>query len=109
MLKFFSTWIDQIFCAAGDFFKNAKKDVFFLHFLKNVDEKIAFFRRALPPSKLVYIGAFKQILGSVGQKWFLKKYQRGDPLGWQGVESLREGASAPPLNPLLYLHLVSSI
>ena len=29
---------------------------------------------------------------------FLKKYQRGDPLGRQGVESLR-GASAPPLNP----------
>ena len=43
------------------------------------------------PSKLVYIGAkgaFRKILESVGQKW-IKKYQRRDPLGRQGVETLR--------------------
>ena len=31
---------------------------------------------------------------------FLKKYQRGDPLGRQGFESLRGGVR-PPLNPPL--------
>ena len=52
----------------ANFKKTAKKDVF-RHFLENFDQKIAFFRRALPPQ--VYIGAkgaFRQILWSVGQK-----------------------------------------
>ena len=43
-------------------------------------------------SKLVYIGAqgaFRKNLGSVGQKWISEKVPKGDPLGRQGVESLR--------------------
>ena len=49
---------------------------------------------ARSPSKLVYIGAqgaFRKNLGSVGKNGFIKKYQRGEPLGRQGVESLRGG------------------
>ena len=49
------------------------------------------------PQKIVNIGAkgaLRKIFGSVGQNGFIKKYQRGDPLGRQGVESLK-GASAP--------------
>ena len=50
--------------------KTVKKAVFG-HFLKNFDKKSRFFG-ARSPSKLVYIGAegaFRKILGSVGQKW----------------------------------------
>ena len=78
--------------------KTVKKGVF-RHFLKNFDKKIAFIFGARSPSKLVYIGAkgaFRKILGSIGQNGFLKKYQRGDPLGRQGVESLRGGRPPPP-------------
>ena len=63
----------QIFCAAGNFFG------------------------ARSPSKLVYI------YGQSAKNGFLKKYQRGDPLGRQGVESLKGGR--PPLNPPL-AHLI---
>ena len=57
---------------------------------------------ARSPSKLVYIGAkgaFRKILGSVGQKWISEKVSKGDPLGRQGVESLRGGGgrgASPP-------------
>ena len=55
---------------------------------------------ARSPSKIAYIGAkgsFRKILGSVGQKWISEKVSKGgDPLGRQGVKSLRGGASAPP-------------
>ena len=59
---------------------------------------------ARSPSKIAYIGAkgaFRKILGSVGQKWISEKYQRGDPLGRQGVKSLRGGGSVriPPRPP----------
>ena len=39
---------------------------------------------------LVY-GAFRKILGSVRQKWKSQNSSKGDPLGRQGVESLRGG------------------
>ena len=63
----------QIFCTAGKFLKKKKqvKNAVFGHFLENVDKKNAFFFGARSPSKLVYIGsegAFRKILGSVGQK-----------------------------------------
>ena len=81
--------------------KTVKKAVFG-RFLKKLDKKIAFFFGARSPSKLVYIGAegaLRKILGSVGQKWISKLYQRGDPLGRQGVESLRGGGGRPPPPP----------
>ena len=67
-----------------------------------------FFWRALP-LKVVYIGAqgaFRKNLGWVGQKWISEKVSKGEPLGRQGVESLRGGASAPPpLNPPLVVSI----
>ena len=39
----------QNFCAAGKILKNNPKKGIFRHFLENFDQKIAFFRRALPP------------------------------------------------------------
>ena len=52
---------------------------------------------ARSPSKLV--GAFRKILGSVGQKWISEKVSKGDPLGRKGVESLREKDVRPPPPP----------
>ena len=65
--------------------------LFWLNFLT------AFFG-ARSPSKLVYIGAkgaFRKILGSVGQKWISKKVSKG-------VESLRGGGR--PISPPLPLN-----
>ena len=45
------------------------------------------FFRARSPSKLVYIGAegaFRKILGSVGQKWISEKISKGGPFGSAG-------------------------
>ena len=61
----------QIFSAAGNFLKKQVKKAVFGHFLENFDKKNAFFG-ARSPSNLVYIGAkgaFRKILGSVGQNW----------------------------------------
>ena len=61
-------------------FEKIVKKVVFGHFLKNFDKKIAFFFGAGSPSKLVYIGAegaFRKILGSVGQKWISEKVSKG--------------------------------
>ena len=47
-----------------------------------------------PPSNSVYIGnkrAFRKIVGTSAKSGYLKIVQRGDPLGRQGVESLRRG------------------
>ena len=38
-----------IFCAAGKILKKQAKNGVFRHFLEIIDQKIAFFRRALPP------------------------------------------------------------
>ena len=62
----------KIFCAAGKILKKQVKKGVFSHFLENFDQKIAFFLARAPPSNLVYIGAegaFRKLLGSVGQKW----------------------------------------
>ena len=39
--------------------------------------------------------------GQSAKSGYLKIVKRGDPLGRQGVESLRGGGRLPPLNPLL--------
>ena len=93
----------KIFCSAGKFLKKQSKRPFLGTFWKILTKNCVFFG-ARSPSKLVYIraeGAFRKILGSVGQNGFLKKYQRGDPLGWQGVESPRrvEASDSPPPPP----------
>ena len=94
------------------FKKKQSKKPFFWHFLKNVDKKIAFFFGARSPSKLVYIGAqgaFRKIVGSVGQKWISEKVSVGGPFG-SSRGRIPEGgggggwASPPPLNPPLNLH-----
>ena len=79
--------------------KQSKKAVFG-HFLKNVDKKIAFFG-ARSTSKLVYIGAkgaFRKILGSVGQKGISEKVSKGGPFGSAGGR-IPEGGRPPPRPP----------
>ena len=74
----------------------------FLALLENVDKKIPFFWRALPLTKLVYIGAkgaFRKILGPVDQKSISEKVPKGGPFGSAGVESLKTEASAPAPPP----------
>ena len=41
---------------------------------------------ARSPSKLVYSGAFRKILGSVSQKWISQKVAKGGPFGSAGVQ-----------------------
>ena len=83
------------------FWKSCPEKAFLGTFWKILTKNRVFSVRD-PPSKLVYIGAegaFKKIKGRPAKNWFLKKYQREDPLGRQWVESLRGGR--PPLNPPL--------
>ena len=61
------------------------------------DQKIAFFSAFAHPSKLVSIGAYRKILGSITKIEYLKIVQRGDPLGRQVIEFPRGGR----LNPLV--------
>ena len=62
---------------------------------------------ARSPSKIAYIGAkgaFRKILGSVGQKWISEKVSKGGPFGSAGGQ-IPEGEGVrpppPPLNPPL--------
>ena len=69
----------------ANFRKNSQKSRLWELFEK-FWQKIAFFWRALP-SKLVYIGAkgaFRKILGSVGQKWISEKVSKRGPFGSAG-------------------------
>ena len=68
------------------FEKTVKKAVFG-HFLKNFDKKMRFFFGARSPSQIASIGAegaFRKILGSVGQKWISEKVSKGGPFGSAG-------------------------
>ena len=72
-----------------------------MHFLKTFTKKSRFFG-ARSPSKLAFFGAkapLEKLRGSVSQNGYLKIVQKGDPLGRQGVKSLR--SPPPPHNPLL--------
>ena len=56
---------------------------------------------ARSPSKIAFIGAegaFRKILGSVGQKWISEKVSKGGPFGSAGgqIPEGGGGASAPP-------------
>ena len=79
--------------------KTGRKSSFWL-FLENFDKKSRFLARALPLS--LYILAPKAPLEKFkahsAKKGFPKKYQKGDPLGGQGVEFLKRGclSSRPP-------------
>ena len=75
--------------------------------------KKSLFSVRAPPSKLVYFGTqgtFRKILGLVDQKWISQNSSKGDPLGRQGVKSLREDTSAPsaPLNALVTMVIFDS-
>ena len=63
------------------------------------------------PSKIAYIGAegaFRKILGSVGQKWISEKVSKGGPFGSAGGQipegggGVRPPPPPPPLNPPLH-------
>ena len=92
----------QKFLRRRQIFEKTVKKAVFGHFLKNFDKKIAFFFGARSPSKLVYIGAkgaFRKILGSVGQKWISEKVSKGGPFGSAGGRIPEKGASAPSPPP----------
>ena len=83
------------------FEKKTIKKAFFGHFLKKFYKKIAFFWRVRSPSELVYIGAvgaFRKILGSVGQKWISEKVSKGGPFGSAGGR-IPEGGGASKIRP----------
>ena len=57
-------------------------------------KKLRFFLARARPLKLLHIGAevaLRKILGYVTLNGYVKIVQKGDPLGRQGVESLRGG------------------
>ena len=82
-----------IFLRCRQFFqRNRPKRAFLSIFLENLDQKIAFFRRALP-LKIVKIGtecAFRKNFRSVNQKWISQNSTKGtlwvgrcsNPWGW---------------------------
>ena len=66
--------------------KNSQKSRFWALFKTFWQKKLRFFG-ARSPSTLVFIGAkgaFRKILGSVGQKWISEKVSKGGPLGSAG-------------------------
>ena len=70
-------------------------------FSKNFPGGFSRFFGAGSPSKLVYIGAkgaFRKILGSVGQKWISEKVSKGGPFGSAGGR-IPEGRGVRPPPP----------
>ena len=69
-------------------------------FLKILNKKIAFFRRALPLKISIYWckGAFRNILGSVTKNGYLKIIQRGKNLApeFNAGADLGGGDATPP-------------
>ena len=56
---------------------------------------------ARSPSKIAFIGAegaFRKVLGSVGQKWISEKVSKGGPFGSAGGQ-IPEGGRPPPPPP----------
>ena len=90
----------------ANFWKKKVKKPFLGTFWKILTKKNRVFFGARSPSKLVYIGAkgaFRKILGSVGQQWISEKVSKGGPFGSAGGRIPEGEASAPlpPLNPPL--------
>ena len=102
----FYPYFGQIFCAAGKILKRQAKKGVFGHFLENSDQKIAFFRRALPLTKLVYIdarGAFTNFLGSITKNGYLKIVHRGSLWVGRGSNPWGGGGVAGRLAPFDFL------
>ena len=72
--------------------------------------KKLFFFGARFTSKLVYIGAqgaFRKILGSVGQKWVFEKLSKGGPFGSSGGRNPEGGGGwrrTPPKSDPGFVH-----
>ena len=65
---------------------------------------------ARSPSKIAYIGAkgaFRKILGSVGQKWISEKVSKGGPFGSAGGQIPEGGGGRPPLI-VLFLRVIKT-
>ena len=91
----------------ANFWKNSQKSRFWA-LLEKIWQKNRVFFGARSPSKLVYIGAkgaFRKILGSVGQKWISEKASKGGPFVSAGGRIPKGGRPhpppPPPLNPPL--------
>ena len=83
---------------AGENLKKQSKKVVLGTFLKILTKKLRFSARA-PPSIIEYIGAkgaFRKILGSVGQKWIFLKVPKGEPFGSAGGRIPKGGRPPPP-------------
>ena len=84
-------------CRRRIFEKTVKKAVF-EHFEKCWQKNRVFFG-ARSPSKLIYVGALRKILGSVGQKWISEKVSKGGSFG-SAESRIPEGGSVRPPPPL---------
>ena len=104
--KIFENFVDQIDFSSSpkalkrrcfrQIFEKSQKKPFLGIFWKILTKKLHFFWRALPPSKLVYIGAkgaFRKILGSV-EKWISLKFPKGTL--WVGRGSNPFGSTVRP-------------
>ena len=68
--------------------------------MESFDQKISVFSARAPPSKVVYIGAkgaFRKILGSVGQKWIYLKVAKGGLFGSAGGRIPKEKELRSPV------------
>ena len=78
-------------------FVRRRQKAFLGTFWKISTKKSRFFRRALPLKARIYWRhrRLKKIFRVRRQNWISQNSTKGCPFGRQGVESLREGASAP--------------
>ena len=84
--------------------KNTPRKAFLSNFWKTLTKNSRFFG-ARSPSKLADIGAkgaSRKLIGSITKNVYWKTVQRGDPLGRQGVESLRKRVRPLPKSAPAY-------
>ena len=92
----------KLFAPQANFSKKQSKTPFLGTFWKILTKKNRVFFGARSPSKLVGIGAkgaFRKILGSVGQKWISEKVSKGGPFGSAGGRIPERGGVRPPPRP----------
>ena len=90
---------DKIFCAAGKFVKKKQAEKAFLStFRKILTKKLHFLEGAPPQNKcrLAPKAPLEKFKGQSALKKVISNSTEGDPLGPQGVESLRGKTSTPP-------------
>ena len=97
------THFDQFVCAGGNFLKTRNTEDVFRHFFWKISTKKSRFSGAHSLLKISIHWRRRRLLKVFSvrhQKLIYQNSTTGNPLGRQGVESLR-GRRPPPLNPLV--------